>query len=576
MSNYEMNLSMDELKKRTNKDYLVTKKFLKADAPEYLALAQGDKTALKHLVKAADILEKINMQIDCKHNLPFKKYLEEEIKKGNEQAKLTKILFDAQKGVNAIDSMTTPIHLIKSVGTKLGKGLYPEDLSKEEFHSVLIRMLKEGKDEDVKNILTQRSMVVRDGDELKGIDYIDYFKDDFAHIADELEIAAQTSTNADFNEYLHLQAKALRKADPMLDAYADKKWATLQDTPLEFTITRENYEDEMTGTIIENEELSKMLKEHGITPIPKDFLGGRVGIINKEGTQALMAIKKYLPTLADNMPYKDEYEQTINSEADAKQTMVDVDMVMASGDVGAYRGGITLAENLPNSDKLSLTIGGGRRNVYHRQIRFISDKSKLEKRLNEILDKEQHKYYHDEADHWFTIGHENAHSLGPKDGSEKLGKYRNIIEENKADMGSLAFVDLLTKIGMYTPEQRDEIIVTAVVDMFAKSKPTMSQAHRVRTVMQNKYLFDRGAYELTKDGKIHVNIDKVVPAANEMLKKIIRIQIDGDYYKAEKYVSDNFVWTPEMELIAKKLQKVNKTLNGTLETELADKLLKEA
>lgn len=83
------------------------------------------------------------MQIDCKHNLPFKKYLEEEIKKGNEQAKLTKILFDAQKGVNAIDSMTTPIHLIKSVGTKLGKGLYPEDLSKEEFHSVLIRMLKE-------------------------------------------------------------------------------------------------------------------------------------------------------------------------------------------------------------------------------------------------------------------------------------------------------------------------------------------------------------------------------------------------------------------------------------------------
>ena len=26
-------------------------------------------------------------------------------------------------------------------------------------------------------------------------------------------------------------------ADPMLDGYADKKWATLQDTPLEFTIT---------------------------------------------------------------------------------------------------------------------------------------------------------------------------------------------------------------------------------------------------------------------------------------------------------------------------------------------------
>ncbi len=554
METFELNLSMKELEKRTHKDYLITKKFLKADAPEYLALKEADKRALKHLCKAAAILEKINMQIDCKHNLAVKEFLESEIEKGNKQAALTKVLFDAQKGINAIDTMSNPIRLIKGIDEKLGKGVYPEDLSKEEFHNVLIRMLKEGKIDEVKGILTQRSIVVRAAEDLAGIDYVDYFSEDFAKMADELEKAAKVSTNADFNEYLQLQAKALRTADPMLDAYADKKWATLQDTPLEFTITRENYEDEMTGTIVENEELSNLLKEHGISPIPKDFLGGRVGIINKEGTEALMAIKKYLPTLADNMPYNDEYEQTISAEADSEQTMVDVDMVMASGDVGEYRGGITLAENLPNSDKLSLTIGGGRRNVYHRQIRFISDKKKLQERLDAILDKEQHKYYLDEADHWFTIGHENAHSLGPKEGSEKLGKYRNIIEENKADMGALAFVDLLTELGMYTEEQRLQIIVTTMADNFLKSKPTLSQAHRVRTVMQNKYFADRGAYEI-KDGKIHVNIEKVVPIAKEMLAEIIRIQIDGDFNKAEKYVMDNFVWTDNMELIAKKLQK---------------------
>ena len=573
MVEFEFNLSMSELEKRTNKDYLITKKFLKADAPEYKDLSSFDKKALKHLVKAAKILEKINMQIDNKHNLEVKEFLEEESKKGNKQAQLTKILFDAQKGVNAIDTMSHPIQLIKGIEQKPGKGVYPEDLSKEEFHNVLIRMINDGKIEEVREILTQRSIVVRAAEDLAGIDYIDYFSEDFALMADELEKAAQVSTNSDFNEYLMLQAKALRTADPMLDAYADKKWATLQDTPLEFTITRENYEDEMTGTIVENEELSKLLSKHNITPIPKDFLGGRVGIINKKGTQDLMAIKKYLPVLAKNMPFADEYEQTISSDEDAQQTMVDVDMVMASGDVGEYRGGITLAENLPNSDKLSLTIGGGRRNVYHRQIRFISDKKKLQKRLDAILDKEQHKYYLDEADHWFTIGHENAHSLGPNEGSEKLGKYRNIIEENKADMGALAFVDLLTELGMYTPEQRLQIIVTTIADNFLKSKPTMSQAHRVRTVMQNNYFAKRGGYEITKDGKIHVNIDKVVPIAKEMLSEIIRIQIDGDFDKAEKYVTENFVWTDNMELIGKKLQKVNKALNGTLETELADKLL---
>ena len=574
MREFEFNLSMEELEKRTHKDYLMTKKMLKADAPEYLELAEGDKDALKHLVKAAYILEKINMQIDCHHNLEFKDFLEREIAKGNKQAELTKILFDAQKGINAIDTMSTKINLAKGIKEFPGKGVYPEDLSKEEFHQILTQMVNNGKIDEVKKILTQRSVVERNGEELVGTDYIDKFKDDFSKMADEIEKASQTSTNADFNEFLKLQAKALREANPMLDAYADKKWATLQDTPLEFTITRENYEDEMTGTIVENKELSALLEKHGISPIPKDFLGGRVGIVNKKGTHALLAIKEYLPTLAQNMPFADEYEQNISTDTDAKQTMVDVDLVAVTGDVGEYRGGITLAENLPNDDKLSLTIGGGRRNVYHRQIRFISDMKKLQERLDEILDKEQHQFYLDEADHWFTIGHENAHSLGPKKACETLGKYRNIIEENKADMGALAFVDLLTELGMYTEEQRKQIIVTTIADNFLKSKPTMSQAHRVRTVMQNKYFAERGAYDII-DGKIHVNIDKVVPIAKEMLAEIIKIQIEGDFDKAEKYVLDNFVWTDNMELIAQKLQKINKTLNGRTESELAEKLLKE-
>lgn len=573
MKIYELNLSIEELEKRTHKDYLATKKMLKIGAPEYENLAEGDKQALKHLVKAAYILEKINMQLDNHDNLAFKEFLEEEIKKGSKQAELTKILFDAQKGICAIDRETNKISLAKGIEELPGKGLYPTDLTKDEFHRILIKMIKEGKLDQVKKILNQRSVIERIGDELAAVDYIDYFKDDFAQMADELEKAALTSTNNDFNEYLHLQATALRKADPMLDAYADKKWAQLQDTPLEFTITRENYSDEMTESAIENEELKKLLEENHIEVISKDFLGGRVGIVNKEGTAALLKIKEYLPLLASNMPFHEEYEQNISKDQDAKQTMVDVDLVAVTGDVGAYRAGITLAENLPNDDKLSLTIGGGRRNVYHRQIRFISDYEKLQKRLDTILDKDQHKYYLNEADHWFTIGHENTHSLGPNKGTEALGKYKSIIEENKADMGALAFLDILEENGMYTHEQVEQIIVSFAADNFLKSKPTLSQAHRVRSVMQNKFFLQKGAVELTQDGKIHVNIDKMIPTAKEMLAQIIRIQIDADFSKGEKYVLENFVWTDEMEVISQKLKDIDKNLNGRTESELAEHLL---
>ncbi len=576
---YELNLSMEELEKRTHKDYLTTKKMLAVDAPEYEALEEGDKQALKHLVKAAVVLDKINMQLDNPNNLPFKEYLEKEITKGNEAAKLTKILFDAQKGVCSLDRESNMIELAKGVSMRPGKGVYPQDLEKEEFHKILINMLKGGKVDEVAKILNQRSVVERVGNELVATDYIDKFKDDFAYMASELEKASEVSTNADFNEFLKLQAKALRSADPMLDAYADKKWATLQDTPLEFTITRENYSDELTETVVENPELKALLDENGITPVAKDFLGGRVGIINKKGTDAILGVKNYLPLMAQNMPFKDDYIQNISPDKESKQTMVDADLVAVTGDVGEFRAGITLAENLPNDDKLSIIeLDGGRRNVYHRQIRLITSddaREKMKKRLEATLNPELHKYYNDEADHWFTVGHENGHSLGPKSGTEGLGKYKSIIEENKADMISLAMVDLLTEAGMYTPEQREQIIVTYAADNMMMSKPTLSQAHRVRSVMQNYYFIKEGAIEISKDGVLNVNMDKMVPTARKMLEEIIQVQMKGDFTKGEKYVLDNFVWTPEMEKMAENIKKVSKTLNGKVESPLADKLLAE-
>ena len=202
---FEFNLSIEELEKRTHKDYLTTKKMLAVDAPEFLNLSEGDKEALKHLVKAAIVLDSVNMQLDNPNNLPFKEFLNKEIAKGNKSAELSKILFDAQKGVCSLDRESNMIELAKGIKMRAGKGIYPEDLEKDEFHAILIKMLKEGKKEEVAKILNQRSVVERSGDELVAIDYVDKFKDDFEIMAQELEKAAQTSTNKDFNEFLLLQ-----------------------------------------------------------------------------------------------------------------------------------------------------------------------------------------------------------------------------------------------------------------------------------------------------------------------------------------------------------------------------------
>ncbi len=575
---YNFGLDIEELEKRTSKDYLVTKKMLDVDAPEFESLKDGDKKALSYLVKAARIIEKINMQLDSHHNLPFKEFLEEEVKKGNKKAELTKILFDAQKGIFALDCESNLVKLASNLELKKGRGFYPDDLTKEEFHKILINMIKNGEIEEVSAILNQRSVVERDNQKLKAIDFVDKFADDFKKAAELLLRASCVSTCIPFNEYLRLQSQAFLVADPMLDAYADKKWATLQDTPLEFTITRENYTDEMTETVYENEELNNLLKENNIEVVSKDYLGARVGIVNKEGTDYILKVKDFLPVMAENMPYNDQYKQVIGGDSKVSQTMVDVDLVEVAGDVGAFRAGITLAENLPNNDKLSLTIGGGRRNVYHRQIRFITSedaKKKLQERLDAILDKDLHKYYDDKMDHPFTIGHENGHSLGPKSGCDALGKYKSIIEENKADMVSLSMLDILTDRGLYTEEEKEKIIVTYAADNMLKSKPELSQAHRVRSVMQNYYFIKEGAINISNYGVLTVKIDKMVETARKMLSEIIKVQMSQDFAKGEKYVLDNFIWTKEMEIMGQKLKKVSKRLNGTTEHKLADKLFEE-
>lgn len=105
------------------------------------------------------------------------------------------------------------------------------------------------------------------------------------------------------------------------------------------------------------------------------------------------------------------------------------------------------------------------------------------------------------------------------------------------------------------------------------SKPTLSQAHRVRSVMQNYYFIKEGAMEISPEGILNVDIEKMVPTARKMLEEIIQVQMKGDFSKGEKYVLDNFVWTPEMETMAQNIKKVSKTLNGKVESPLANKLL---
>ncbi len=565
---FKIGMSLNELKTRTSRKAYRPVKFLKEGDRELKKLTEEDFKVLKHLTKAAKVIDEIYMRLEHPLNDEFLAFFDQEIAKGDKKAALAKKMFLSQKSIFSPDALGNQTVLLKGFEKPLGLGFYPLDLTADEFAKIIETMLDSGKFDEVRRILSNRSVVVREGELLKGIDIIAYFESDFKRAATELKKAMLYSDDKKFNEFLKLQAMAFETANPMLDAEADKCWAKLDKSKFEFTITRECYNEKMTISLLDNEKICKKLSQLNIEIRQKDEIGARVGLVNKAGTKFLKKLKKLVDIAAKFMPYSGEYQNICEAES-VPQTAVDVDLVLLSGDEGAYRASIVTAQNLPNDDKLSLTIGGGRRNVYHRQVRKRVNK-KLYKNL---ICEEQFEYFSADADHWAVICHENTHTLGPKS-HENLGKYNAILEEYKADMGMYAFLDEFVDAGMFSEHQIKQIMVSSLGSSFLKGKPSLAQAHRTRSVMIcNRMLTEKGI--VLKNDRLWFDFEKIKAATKQMMREVVKIQLDNNFENAKNYVEKWFIWSKDIAKVAEIIKTYSKMLNGYIDAPLAQSFIEE-
>ena len=542
----------DILEHKTRQIKLIDKEFI-----GYKNLTEGNKKALEHLVLAAKYFNQIAEEQDHCLNLTLQRGLEEAAQTSTHAAKALRLfnMFRGVEGHNGVD--VEPIEIFKGVKGSKGRNFYPADLTVEEFQKIIKRMLEKGKDKEVRKILSIRTMVRRDGEDLKAIDYTEYFADIFSKVANELEVAAHYTTDEDFKDFLGWQAQALIQNNDDMDMLADKHWAVLQNNnQLEFTIGRESYDDKISPSIYDNPELLNMLESRGIEVNSKDMLGARAGIVNKEGTDLILQFKAHIPELAKLMPLSDRYTQNVTTGGELKQTMVDADIAMLAGDYAQCRGGITLAQNLPNNDKLAVKTGGGRRNVYHRQVRQSEDKERVKKLLDRLVAPEFHQYYDSEMDHLFVIGHENGHSLGPDNTYQRsLGNYKSTIEEHKADMVSITFMPEYVKTGVISEETLKKIYTTWVVKrLFLKAQPV--EVHRVAELIHFNYLLDRGVFSFDAEHKVHIWFEKFHQASYDLLEETIALQLSKSPEKAKKFIEKYSTWGEHSQYIAKIQQEI--------------------
>lgn len=502
----------------------------------YQALAESEKKAFAHLCRAAHLINNVALEQDHPLNLLLLNALEKAASTSSHAQKAL-ALFKSLNGVAGLNGIDPePIQIFKNVPLLCGKNFYPSDLNADELQHILLLMAQEGAFDEIRRILSARTMVRRQRNQLVAIDYTVYFQKAFSEIANELEVAAHYTTDTLLKDYLSWQAQALLQNNPEMDVLADQHWAQMQNNAIEFTISRENYEDELTGTVYDHPKLAEILKDQGIEAEAKDTLGARVGLNNFKGTALILESQKNLFRLAQLMPFAKSYKQNI--VLDCKQTMVDVDLALLTGDYAMCRGGITTAQNLPNDDKESVKRGFGRRNVYHRQVRTATDPEREKKLLNLLVTPSLHSYVDSESMHYFVIGHENGHSLGPDHSyKDALGTYRHVIEEHKANIVSMAFAHK-----QYEGEILQKIYTSWVFSLFLRAKPILSKPHRVADLMAFNYLLENGAISFDDNLKLHIHFEKMAMVLYGLLEETIKVQLSRSPQEAKAFIERLSAW----------------------------------
>lgn len=560
-----------------------TRRIVLDPPPEMLGgLSPGNRRALVHLVRAARRLNQVFLKQDHPDNLhayQFLKVAAEEEAAGPNQAVVSHALtlfrmFNGLEGLDRYSETSVPLRIFKDKRLYPGKAFYPQDLTTQEMVDYL-----RTHPEQTSALLSNNTVVVRSPRHgLEAVPYSLAFREDMQAAAWELMQAAGETDHPGLKRYLQWQAQALvNDSDPEMGYRSDSAWINLEDTPLEFTIGRESYYDRFSPDVASDPEIRKIAQAYGIKTKSKDSIGVRVGIVNPESAQVIEEYKKHLAAFSRTLPFNDQYEQ----DPHRNMTFADVDLVAMTGSYAAARSGVITAQSLPNNDKLAPQLGVGKRMVFHRQVRQSEDPGMRRKILNALVVSSQRGLFDANSIFLFTVGHELSHGLGPRstrDGRDKkvaLGKYGNILEESKADLGSFLMTDYLVRVEYFSPEQANSIYLTRLVRMLPKRKPSRDEAHRFRSLVQLNFFRENGAIVFDHKGKLQIVPEDIPAVASDMLTEVIRLQLEGNISGAEAFVERYGEWHETLAYAAAEQMKLKPKLYRLIEQPLAELLAGE-
>ena len=412
-----------------------------------------------------------------------------------------------------------------------GANFYPIDLSKQEFEQWL-----QDHPQDDSAFTGLHTVIERQGNQLIAIPYHEKYKQWLTPAIALLNEAAELSSNPSLKTYLQQAAIALA-TDDYHDA--DVAWIDIKDTVIEPIVgAYEVYADYMFNY--------------------KAAFQAFIMVKNPQDSQELNHFKKYLKSLEQNLPIKNQYK---NLDKTFVSPIVVVNQLQGGGFV---RAGIqNLAFNLPNDP--SVRKNKGSKNVIIKNVIAAKFDAIVLPLAQHLLNKKQLKSVTVDAMFYDILFHELSHALGP-DIIEKQGKKISVakvlkeqhstIEEAKADVMGIYNALFMLEKKQLPNQSKQQLLSSYFINFFRAMRFGLNDAHARGSAIQYHYYLQQQAIVYQEDGK-HFIIDynQLEKSIKNLLTELLMQQAQADYVKSTHFLS-------KYVKISDKLQQILNRLTG--------------
>jgi hypothetical protein len=488
-------------------------------------LSPGDRSAMPHLIRAADLMGEIFFRQAWEQNPEF---AEKVAALSGPTAQAAKDYYRIMVG--PWDRLEARDLFLGDTPHPPGAGFYPVDMTKEEFEAHL-----EAHPEDREAFMCLHTVIRREGGQLVAIPYSTYYGEWLQEAAKELRAAAEKASTPSLKKYLTSRAEAFLNDDYY---QSDMDWMDL-DGDLEIVIgPYETYEDELFGY--------------------KAAFETFLCVVDPRDSENLAKFKDELPWLEANLPIPDEHK---NLDRGAESPIRVADEIYTAGDTRA--GVQTIAFNLPNDERVREAKGSKKvllknmmRAKYDAMLVPIAKRAIPEDRLRDV---DFEAYYH------FILFHELSHGLGPgrivKDGREtevrlELKDLYSALEEAKADVMGAWALPLLADKGLVEASVAEQLPWTYVPGLLRSARFGITEAHGLGVVCQFSYLLEKGALEETADGRLKPVLDKWQETMTALTRELTMLQAVADYDAAAAWVEKYGKVRPVMQKILDSLDDI--------------------